>query len=191
DPLAIASSRRQLGMLRYQLGRYAEAESLITASLVTYQGMTGDQDEWIVDALNNLGEIDRVQDHYDAAERDFRRGLERAQAKLPAGEALATAEHALGPDHPQVAQSLADLGRLLERRQGWAAAESCYRRALAIRAARLGAGHPDVAATHVDLARCLSLAPGHGAAAAAGELENAMTTLDASPVAPEARVEAH
>lgn len=82
DP-AVAYSRRQLGMLRFELGQYAAAESLIAGSLRTYESLSGDYAEKIADDLNNLGEISRAQDHERDAERWFRRGGEIARGKLP------------------------------------------------------------------------------------------------------------
>ncbi len=59
--------------------------------------------------------------------------------------ALAIREKALGPDHPDTAQSLNNLGALLKALGELAAARPYYERALAIREKALGPDHPDTA----------------------------------------------
>ncbi|WP_437841988.1 tetratricopeptide repeat protein [Sorangium sp. So ce1153] len=94
--------------------------------------------------------------------------LERAgryDEALPlARRALELREQALGPEHPDVAQSLNSLAGLLQAKGDYAAAEPLYHRALAIREKALGAEHPDVAQSLNDLA-ALFYAKGDYAAA--------------------------
>jgi CHAT domain-containing protein/tetratricopeptide (TPR) repeat protein len=59
--------------------------------------------------------------------------------------ALAIRQKVLGPEHPDIASSLNNLGALLARMGDLAAARSCYERALAIYKLALGPGHPDTA----------------------------------------------
>jgi tetratricopeptide (TPR) repeat protein len=66
--------------------------------------------------------------------------------------ALAIREKALGPDHPDVAQSLNNLATLYYSRGRFADAEPLYKRALAIREKALGPDHPDVATALNNLA---------------------------------------
>ncbi|MDJ0943970.1 MAG: tetratricopeptide repeat protein [Kiloniellales bacterium] len=68
-----------------------------------------------------------------------------AEAILFLETASEISEREFGPDHPEHARSLTQLGWFHERRQNYAAAEPLYRRALAIREAALGAKHIDVA----------------------------------------------
>ena len=65
-----------------------------------------------------------------------------AAAELLYRRALAIAEKALGPDHPETAGSLNNLASLLESKGDYAAAEPLYRRALAIAERTLGPDHP-------------------------------------------------
>ncbi len=58
---------------------------------------------------------------------------------------LAIREKALGREHPDVAQSLNNLGALYPALGHYAEAEARYKRALAIREKTLGPEHPDVA----------------------------------------------
>jgi CHAT domain-containing protein/Tfp pilus assembly protein PilF len=65
---------------------------------------------------------------------------------------LAIWEKALGSDHPDVAQSLSNLGRLYENQERYADAEPLYKRSLAIYEKALGPDHPYVAASLNNLA---------------------------------------
>jgi CHAT domain-containing protein/Tfp pilus assembly protein PilF len=58
---------------------------------------------------------------------------------------LAIREKALGPNHPDVAQSLNNLAALYKDQGRYADAEPLYKRSLAIREKSLGPDHPDVA----------------------------------------------
>jgi CHAT domain-containing protein/tetratricopeptide (TPR) repeat protein len=66
--------------------------------------------------------------------------------------ALAIRERALGPDHPQFAQSLNALAYLYGRQGRYAEAELLHKRALAIEEKTLGADHTDVATSLNNLA---------------------------------------
>ena len=88
---------------------------------------------------------------------------EKLQAEGKYGEAaaiwrqvLAIAEQALGPNHPDVANSLNDLALLLKNQGQYAAAEPLYRRSLAIREKALLPDHPAVANSLNNLALLLS-----------------------------------
>ena len=76
-----------------------------------------------------------------------------AEAEPLYRQALAIREAALGPDHPDTAQSLNNLAVLL-RIQGhlYGEAEELPRRALAIREAALGPDHPETAISLINLA---------------------------------------
>jgi tetratricopeptide (TPR) repeat protein len=70
-------------------------------------------------------------------------------------QALAIAEKALGPNHPDTAGSLNNLAGLLESQGDSAGAEPLYRRALAIAEKALGPDHPHTAASLDNLAGLL------------------------------------
>jgi tetratricopeptide (TPR) repeat protein len=69
--------------------------------------------------------------------------------------ALAIREKALGPEHPDTAESLNNLASLLYEKGDYAEAEPLYRRALAIRERALGPEHPDAARSLTNLALAL------------------------------------
>jgi tetratricopeptide (TPR) repeat protein len=65
-----------------------------------------------------------------------------AEARPYHQRALAIREKALGPDHPNTAQSLNNLGSLLKGMGNLAEARPYYQRALAILEKALGPDHP-------------------------------------------------
>ncbi len=68
-----------------------------------------------------------------------------AEARPYYERALAIREKALGPDHPDTATSLNNLGYLLQAMGNLAEARPYYERALAINEKALGPDHPDTA----------------------------------------------
>jgi CHAT domain-containing protein/Tfp pilus assembly protein PilF len=70
-----------------------------------------------------------------------------------AKQALVIREKALGPDHPDVGQSLNNLAALYRAQGRYAEAEPLYQRGLAIIEKALGPDHPRVGATLTNLAR--------------------------------------
>ena len=65
---------------------------------------------------------------------------------------LAARERALGPDHPDVAESLTNIAILYNQRLEFAKAQPLYERALRIYEAARGPDHADVAHCLTDLA---------------------------------------
>ena len=66
-------------------------------------------------------------------------------------QALDIREKSLGPDHPDVAQTVNNLANLYRELEEFSRADPLYERALAIREESLGAEHPDVAWSLRDL----------------------------------------
>jgi tetratricopeptide (TPR) repeat protein len=75
-----------------------------------------------------------------------------AQAIPLAERVLAIREKALGPAHPDVANSLNNLAALYEALGDYAKAEPLFLRSLAIKQKALGPEHPDVALSRNNLA---------------------------------------
>ncbi|WP_298367705.1 tetratricopeptide repeat protein [Azospirillum sp.] len=86
-----------------------------------------------------------------AAAAEYRAGRYPAAVPLLT-EALAIREKALGPDHPDTALSLNNLGYLYRAQGKLADAAPLYTRALAIREKALGSDHPDTALSLNNLA---------------------------------------
>jgi tetratricopeptide (TPR) repeat protein len=61
-------------------------------------------------------------------------------------------ERVMGPDHPDTAQSLYNLGSLLRAQENYAAARLYYERALAICDRVLGSDHPNTKMVRANLA---------------------------------------
>ena len=120
------------GALRYQQGRYADAEPLYKRSLAIWEKALGPDHPDVATSLNNLAVLYREQGRYADAEPLYKRSL-------------AIDEKALGPDHPDVATSLNNLAVLYDNQGRYADAEPFYKRSLAIREKALGPDHPDVA----------------------------------------------
>jgi tetratricopeptide (TPR) repeat protein len=75
-----------------------------------------------------------------------------SEAEIIAGKTLEVGEDALGPEHPEVAASLNNLGELYRAQGRHTEAEPLYRRALAIREKALGPEHPEVGTSLNNLA---------------------------------------
>ena len=74
-----------------------------------------------------------------------------AQAAEVAKQALELAEKNAGPEHPDTARSLNDLGLCYEAQEQYAEAEPLYKRALAVREKAFGPDHLEVADTLTNL----------------------------------------
>jgi CHAT domain-containing protein/Tfp pilus assembly protein PilF len=96
----------------------------------------------------------------DLQEGRYRDGVPKAR------EAVTLRETALGADHPEVADALDLLGRLLERSGDYPAAQASLERALRLKEAALGGKHADVADTLDALAVAVHQAGNPGAARA-------------------------
>src|SRR5262249_3191631 len=97
-------------------------------------------------------------------------GLHRAQGRTAEAEplykrSLAIREKVLGPEHPEVAQSLNNLALLYLDQGRYAEGEQLFRRSLAIQEMALGPEHPELATVLNNLAQ-LALAHGEWAQAA-------------------------
>lgn len=79
------------------------------------------------------------------------------QAELLFKQALAIREKVLGPEHPDVAKSLTNLGGLYKRQGQYAHAEALYQQALTIAEKTLDPDHPEVAINLANLAELYRL----------------------------------
>ncbi len=80
-------------------------------------------------------------------------GLGRFDEMIALAErSLALSQKVLGPEHPDVALALNNLGAAYQAKGDYARAEPLYERSLAIREPALGPEHPDVAGSLNNLA---------------------------------------
>ena len=120
-----------------EAGRYRAAERIARRGL---EVAAASRDELAVGSwCNGLGLALYDQGRYAEAEPLYKR-------------ALAIAEKALGPDHPDVASCLNNLAILYKAQGRYAEAEPLYKRALAIREKALGPDHPSLAQSLNNLA---------------------------------------
>lgn len=96
DDLTAAQLRNNLAMIYKGLGKFALAEQHYLRSLETIELRMGRNSESVASVYNNLGSL-----YYTAGFPD--------EAKKMFGEGLAIREKILGPDHPDVAQSLSNI----------------------------------------------------------------------------------
>lgn len=180
----------EVALLRYNQGRYQEADSAGRASLALRREVLGPDDPGIAQSLSRLGMIARRLGPQDAAESYYREALAHrvAQAEVSVqtaeawknlglvlheqgeyGEAEETYRKALdmqqeiyGEIHPAVSTTLNSLASLLQTTGSYDESEALHRRALGIREAIYGSDHPRVATSLVNLSGAL-LAQGRAA----------------------------
>ncbi len=133
DPAARRTETRELGLasaeLKYRQGRYDDALADLHA---VWDSLEHDETADRVPRMFNLmGMVHLQKGTYDDAARWFERSIELESARS-------------GPEHPQVAASLENLGSVQWYRNDLDSAEDYYRRALEIRTVALG---PDNAKT--------------------------------------------
>ncbi|MBI2319289.1 MAG: CHAT domain-containing protein [Betaproteobacteria bacterium] len=158
-----ATSLSNLGNVLTLQGKLTEAERVHRGTLKIREKVLGPDHPDTATSLNNLANVLMEQG------RDERISPAEARARLRSGQsvvsatevenlfrrALAIQERALGPGHPALANTLNNLGALLDQRGEHPEAEALQRRALAIAENALGPLHPDTAATLTTLAMSL------------------------------------
>ncbi len=204
---SVADSLHDLGVVEWQAGRYAAAEPLFELALEKYRAACGEDCPRVVSMLSYLGTVHYYLGRYERAERVLRDALARRrrvmgpehesvgvslnnlalvvaardrpeEAEALHREALALRRRLLGR-HPDTAQSLGNLARLLSRdgepgRQ--AEAERLAREALEIRRELLAADHPKLADS---LEQVAALARARGAALEARSFEREAAAIRA------------
>ncbi|HEV2676329.1 MAG TPA: CHAT domain-containing tetratricopeptide repeat protein [Aliidongia sp.] len=131
-----------LALIDRALGRFAEAERLLTASVGTIESARGPLHPDLADALNAAGILYRAMGRPRDAEAATARALEIRVA-------------ALGPGHPDVATSANNLAVLYQRSNRLAPAEKLFRQVIAIRESALGPDSPEVGSACNNLADLL------------------------------------
>ena len=162
-----AASLRQLGLLWFQLGDYAAAAAPLERSRAIYDSLGAGFEAKAADGHNNMGELERVRDRLDPAERHFRLGLDLARAKLP-------------PEHATRLALENNLAGLFKDRGRYDEAEPLLESGLAT--LESGGADPEALATaRLNLAevRRLQGRPGRAAPLYASALEEARRALGA------------
>ncbi|CAN0413880.1 unnamed protein product, partial [Laminaria digitata] len=134
-------------------GKYAEAEPLYARCQAIEEKALGPEHPSLATTLNNrAGLLSICSSAFLALTTFLMQFYATFQGKYEeAGplceRSLAIREKALGPDHPDVANSLNTLAELLRKQGKYAEAEPLYARCQAIREKALGPEHPSLAAT--------------------------------------------
>jgi serine/threonine-protein kinase len=138
QPLSRARLMDAIGQTYRQLGLYQQARPLLEEALALRRARLGNDHADVGASLQHLASLANAE-HRPEAETLFR-------------QALAVLEKAHGPDSPEVAAALNDLGVCYGYRGEMDKAEPLFQRALRIREKALGPKDPKVAATLNNLA---------------------------------------
>jgi tetratricopeptide (TPR) repeat protein len=160
-----------VGVARYDAGAYDEAIDRFTKALDQQHSSKSESEEADVkfylgkslyqkgkysEAVGRLQEVvskrDGAPDVLDWLGWALWRAARYAEAEPLYKRALAVREKALGPEHPDTAQSLNNLALLYYSQGRYAEAEPLCKRALAVREKALGPEHPDTARSLNNLA---------------------------------------
>jgi CHAT domain-containing protein/tetratricopeptide (TPR) repeat protein len=121
----VAESYNGLGVLNWQMGRYADAEAFLKRALAIYEKAYDAGHLEVGRNKSFLGILYQTQGKYAEAEPLLR-------------EALAITEKQLGPEHPDAASHINNLANLYADQLRYAEAESLYQRAMAILESTVG-----------------------------------------------------
>jgi CHAT domain-containing protein/Tfp pilus assembly protein PilF len=159
-----AAALNSLALVTEKLGDYPGAETLLRRAVAILEQKLGREHPNTATVLSNLARVLDSQGKFSgsteptqlatSAEVALRRG-DYQEAETLHHKVLAIHEKALGPNHPTTANSMSNLGRVLDLQGKYADAEKIYRRALEVREKVLGADHPDVATNLNNLAKVL------------------------------------
>lgn len=127
----VAETQTELGDVLFDLGEYAQAESLFHASLRIRRAAYGEH-EAVAEALTNHAMALQALGDHDEAESLYR-------------ASLAMKRDLLGEQHPEIATTLSTLAWVLSEKSEFEEAEQLYRESLAMRRAVYADGHPRIA----------------------------------------------
>jgi tetratricopeptide (TPR) repeat protein len=147
------------------------ARSYLERALRIQQKMFGEQDLRTVESLNGLGELllrqgnfgdtMRTEEQYHRADRYPVKFEPYKEAQRYFEQALVIRTTGLGERHLDTAESLNNIGRVLERQEDAETARSYFEQALGIQRELLGEWHPKTARTLANLGRLLGESSGH------------------------------
>lgn len=143
QPEVAAAVRTTFGATYSGLGRYEEAEPLLTRALETRRRIHGERHPDVATSLHCLGWLRWKQGRLDEAEQLLRSALDLRTSLL-------------GERHPEVLKTLEELGAVLEHRGKFDDAERLARRALDLSVYLYGPNTPEEGASLNDLAWILA-----------------------------------
>nr|WP_276598780.1 serine/threonine-protein kinase [Nannocystis sp. SCPEA4] len=153
DPVLQARFLTALARIRLNQGDAVETTELATRALALLGDSGGDVGRQLERANvdTTLGKAAYSRGEFEAADAHFQ-------------AALAIRREALGPDHPDVASALNDLGDNDRARGRYAEARAALEQALALRTRVLGPDHPDLGNTETSLGALFSATADYRAA---------------------------
>jgi CHAT domain-containing protein/Flp pilus assembly protein TadD len=158
-----AAALNSLALVLEKQGDSAGAETLLKRAAAILEKTFGRDHPSTATVLSNLARVLDNQGKFAGGETDqlaaraevaARRG-QYEEAETLHHQVLAIHEKALGPSHPTTANSMSNLGRVLDLQGKYADAEKMYRQSLAVREKVLGRDHPDVATNLNNLAKVM------------------------------------
>jgi CHAT domain-containing protein/Flp pilus assembly protein TadD len=163
-----AAALNSLALVLESLGDYQGAETLLRRAVAISEKRLGRSHPDTATATSNLSRVLDSQGKFagagthagDAAQLAARASAAQGRGQLDEAETLhhqvlEIHAKALGPAHPTTANSMSNLGRVLDLQGKYAEAERMYRQSLAVREKALGRDHPDVATNLNNLAKVM------------------------------------
>lgn len=138
EPEVQAELYETLGTLYENLGKFEQANSLLSAALAERKSVFGPDNAPVAETLVALGLLRGDQAQLQEAESLVREGLAMTQRHLP-------------PDHPASARAIAALGKVLDDRGSYDAAIATLGAAVQVQSAKSGTT-PELATTLYELA---------------------------------------
>jgi tetratricopeptide (TPR) repeat protein len=117
---------------------YSKAEGFLKDAIIVADRNPNPDRRFLIDALNDMGNVHLDQEHYDEAESPLRR-------------LLGIKEEVFGADHPEVAVTLSDLAWVYENQKRYPEATELYKRIISIYKKSIGPESPEVASATFDL----------------------------------------
>ncbi|KAL5006057.1 hypothetical protein ScPMuIL_017215 [Solemya velum] len=166
DHPTVARSLHQLAGLHAQWSKFTTAETLYKQALEIYENALGPDHYCVVKELEALAVVYQKQERHDLADPLRKKAMsicKRTKSpRVSSGQmrgidplkrrALQLEELALGPDSPENARTLNELGVLYYLQNNIETAESFFRRSSEMRECILGPDHPDLAQSLNNLA---------------------------------------
>jgi serine/threonine protein kinase len=139
EPVVVAKLQSLLGQSLLGLGRYDQAEVLLTNARRTLEIALEANHPDTLTAEHNLASLYHLQGKYAPAEKLY-------------NQVLAARSTRLGADHPDNLTAKNDLAAVYDDQGKYAQAETLFKEVLAARSAKSGADHPDTLAAKHGLA---------------------------------------
>jgi eukaryotic-like serine/threonine-protein kinase len=139
EPEVQAELYETLGTLYENLGKFDQANSLLSSALAQRKALFGPDSPQVAESLVALGLLRDDQAQLPEAEQLVREGLAMSQRHLP-------------PSHPAVARAMTALGKVLEDRGSYDAAIATLNAAIRLQSSATGAPTSELAASLYELA---------------------------------------